>query len=257
MAAINVAVRGPFQITAVTDREGTTKAVYSDSALSSAITLPYDLNGDQTIYTADASGAKITAALGTWSQVYDVSLRGRRAALELDIDNVPSSDVFSLLDAGRHLIRQDAAKTLTSTTDAQALFDNGTTTLTVGAYRVKGLVALTAMSATSGNAKIDIKGAGEATLGTALVSFKGVDGAVDTAAAVSGSYAAGVASPASAVTAGAGTAMLCEIDGTFEVTTAGTIIPAISLVTAAAAVVTAGSYLLVERIGSTTLAKVG
>lgn len=54
-----------------------------------------------------------------------------------------------------------------------------------------------------------------------------------------------------------GVTMGARITGTFRVTTAGTIIPSISLVTAAAAVVIAGSCFRIWRAGAENVNSVG
>jgi hypothetical protein len=59
------------------------------------------------------------------------------------------------------------------------------------------------------------------------------------------------------VPATTGTAMTVLIRGSFEVTAAGTLIPSLTLTTAAACCSQIGSYLTFERIGSTTMVSVG
>lgn len=150
------------------------------------------------------------------------------------------------------LMLLDAAYTLTSTTAAQRLFNgstNGRLTLPTGWYVFEALVALTSMSATSGNAQFQLLGAGSAVLGPVLYHTVGIDGLNNTAAAQTGSWSTASSSPAAAVTAGTATAMLMNIRGSFEVTTAGTIVPSIALLTAAAAIVSAGSFFRCTRVG--------
>lgn len=179
------------------------------------------------------------------------------------------ADAFYLTtDAGnrgvlpaRHCIRQDSAYTLTSSGTAQQLFNaatNGRVTLETGTYVFDGMVALTAMSATSGNATFDITG-GTATLGTIIWHGYGRDAASDAAVGTfAGSYSTdGTLTTAPLVTAATATTMFAKLAGTFEVTGAGTVQPRITLQTAAAASVTAGSYFCLNRIGSTTMTVVG
>lgn len=151
------------------------------------------------------------------------------------------------------IVHLAADYTLTSTTSAQKLFNsttNGRLTLTTGVYRVEGLIHINTMSATSGNAQFGLVGAGTATLAGQLFYAVGVDGAAATAATQTGSTTqGGNTSPASAMTAGTGTAMTLGLRGAFECTAAGTIVPSIALVTAAAAVVKRGSFLLFYRMG--------
>lgn len=147
----------------------------------------------------------------------------------------------------------DAAYTLTSTTSAQKIFNataNGALTLATGWYIFDAVIGVTSMSATSGNAQFQILGGGTATLGGVLYHDVGVDGASGTAATQTGSWAVASSSAASISTAGTGTALMMDIRGTFEVTVTGTIIPSIALVTAAAAVISAGSYFRCVRVGA-------
>lgn len=183
-------------------------------------------------------------------------------AIEMD-DNC----FYGTIDAGNrgyiavnHFIRQDATYTLTSQTAAQKLFNsstNGEITLETGTYRFQALVALTGMSATSGNATFSL--AGTATLGAILWYGYGRDAAADAATGtLAGSYSVDatlVAAPL--VTAGTGTTMFAVLEGTFEVTAGGTVIPSIALQTAAAAVVSIGSYFEVWRVGSTSATTLG
>ena len=85
----------------------------------------------------------------------------------------------------------------------------------------------------------------------------GVDGNTATAATQTGSTAVTNSTPASALTAGTGAAATLQIRGSFEITAAGTIVPSITMVTAAASVLAVGSYMTFERIGSTSVTSVG
>lgn len=174
---------------------------------------------------------------------------------------------YGTVDAGNrgimpvyHLIRQDSTYTLTSSTSAQKLFNastNGRITLEAGTYRFRAQVFLTSMSGTSGNATFDWTG----TASTGGWLWHGIgrdiasDGATGTWSGSWSSDATLVAAPL--FTAAANTAMECVLEGTFEVTSGGTMQLRITLQTAAAAVVGIGSLLEVWRIGSTSLASVG
>lgn len=176
---------------------------------------------------------------------------------------------YGTVDAGnrgyipvRHIIRADATRTFTSNTTQQAIFDNptnGTLTLETGTYLFEGLIAMTSMSATSGNGKFSLIGAGTATLGSILWQAFGHDNASQTTGAAAGGMWSVIATQTATniVTAGTGTAMSFLVKGTFEVTGAGTIIPSFALTTAAAAIVSIGSYFTCERIGSTSVTNVG
>lgn len=184
-------------------------------------------------------------------------------AIEMD-DNV----FYGATDAGNrghlapiHLLRQDSAYTLANSGSAQNLFNavtNGQITLEAGTYKFEALVAITSMSATSGNATFRL--AGTATLGSILWYGYGRDAAADAATGtLAGSFSTDATLvTAPLVTAATNTAMFAHLKGTFEVTGAGTLIPQVTLQTAVGtAAVAAGSYFEVYRVGSTTLTAIG
>lgn len=153
--------------------------------------------------------------------------------------------------------------TLTDTTSEQKLFNgstNGAITLPTGTYFFDCCAVLTAMSSTSGNCAFDILGAGTATIGSVFYHVVGVDvTAVTGTAARSGLFSTSAQTAASMVSAGAGTAMGFQIsNGVFRITTEGTIIPSITLVTAGVTpAVAANSYFKCRKVGSSTMTTVG
>lgn len=158
-----------------------------------------------------------------------------------------------------YYIRQDSAYTLTNAATIQQLFNgstNGRITLPVGTYRFNALFRLTSMDATAGNAMFTI--AGSATTGTFLFSNWGYDAAPTTGPGnFNGGFAVASATAVSMHTVSVATQMATNITGTFEVTVSGTVIPSITLLNAAAAVVSAGSYFECWSIGGTSAAYVG
>lgn len=184
-----------------------------------------------------------------------------------DVLEYDGNAIYATTDAGNrgvisvdNLIRLDAAYALTNSVAEQKIFNttaNGRLTLETGTYFFESVISVSGMSATSGNAAFDLLGAGGATIGTVLYHVTGVDGNANTAATQTGSTSTNAQTPASMVTAGTGTALQASIRGTFEITVAGTIVPSITLVTASAATVAAGSYFRVRRIGSTSAGTVG
>ncbi len=162
---------------------------------------------------------------------------------------------------GEHFIMLAADYTLASSTAEQKLFNatsNGALSLAAGTYFFEALLYLTTMSATSGNGAFDLLGAGTATIGSALYAAVGIDSTTPlSAASQTGSLSATAQSAASIVTAATGTGLATRISGTFRVTAGGTIIPSITLVTAAAALVKANSYFSCRRIGTGTVTSVG
>lgn len=161
----------------------------------------------------------------------------------------------SYLMGQSHFCYLNADYTLTSTTASQKLFNttaNGTLTLPeTGLYAVEGQIYIDTMSATSGNGAVSIIGAGTATLSGQLLAAVGVDNSSPTAASGSAGYNFALAASAfttNTVTAQTGTAMGATINGIFKCTATGTLIPSIALVTAAAAVVKAGSWIRLSKL---------
>lgn len=159
----------------------------------------------------------------------------------------------------RSYIRAGTDQTLTSTTSAQNIFDSpagGALTIGLGTYFLEYFIIVTGMSATSGNAAMSM--AGTAVLADIMAFYSGIDNTTpgtilddDVVALQTFTTAASV------VTAGTGTALRLWCKASFECSTAGTIIPSIALVTAAAATVEAGSWCFVERIGAAATNSVG
>jgi hypothetical protein len=176
--------------------------------------------------------------------------------------------IYATTDAGNrgyipavNMIRLSADYTLTSSTTEQKLFNattNGRLTLEIGAYRFNCLLFVDTMNAASGNAAFDILGAGGATIGTALYEAWGLDQTTLTATGTkSGVFSNTAQSAASIVTAGTGTAMGTTINGIFTISAAGTIQPAITLVTANAAIVRTNSYCEFYRVGANSFTNIG
>jgi len=151
--------------------------------------------------------------------------------------------------------------TLNSVNTEQKLFNttpNGALTLPTGTYLFEAIIYVTTLSSTSGNFSFDPIGGGTAVGASFLYYTVGVDNNTPTNAATqTGSFSATQQTVASAVAAGAGTAAGMKISGTFRITTAGTIIPSITLVTANAGVVKAGTYFSVTRIAEHNVNSVG
>lgn len=206
-----------------------------------------------------------TASPATWPVFTSGTLltTPEEGAVELDGDCF-----YATTDAGnrgyipvKHFIRSNATRTFTSNTSEQAIWNspaNGRLTLETGTYLFDGLLALTAMSATSGNLAFDLLGAGTAVVGDWLWQASGNEGAAGGAGAQqTGSYSVTQQSNANLLAAATQTTMGFALKGTFTVTTAGTVIPSITMVTASASIVSIGSFLTIERIGSTSVVSVG
>lgn len=178
-----------------------------------------------------------------------------------------SRQLFAMDSAGTGLTWVDdeyygvlqSAYTLTSTVSQQKLFNwsaNGALTLPTGTYRFDMGLSITGMSATSGNAAIGLLGAGTATLATIrYFAYSADTGSFPAAADMFSSTSANTAAfTAQGTTA---TSLAACFSGVFDVTASGTIIPSVTLATAAAAAVGAGSYFRCRKMGPTATATVG
>lgn len=159
----------------------------------------------------------------------------------------------------RHWCHLTADYTLTSTTSAQKLFNttsNGRLTLPTGVYEFEMMVYVTTMSSTSGNATVSLLGGGTATVDRVGQATFGMDNTTPTNAATVGG-AVSINTGTNVAANGTGTSMFASIRGMFRVSAAGTIIPSISLTTAAAAVVKTGSYFKCAKVAESSEAYVG
>jgi hypothetical protein len=251
---------------------GTTALGFSDGFFATGAVLNF-ANGEVTITeTADAltvAGGGIVAAAGTTSIAPLQFTSGTSLTNAADGAIEFDGDVFyGTTDADNrgyipvvNFVRTDGNRTLSNSGSEQALFTaaNDTLTIETGTYRFEFIIALSTMSATSGNAAIDPLGAGTATVGSWQWGAWGQDTAsITTVGTIGGTYTDSQQSAVNITSAGTGANMYVHGFGTFEVTGAGTMIPSITLTTAAAAVLQGGSYFMFERIsGSTSLTSIG
>ena len=163
-----------------------------------------------------------------------------------------------------HALIYLASDYLTSgTTSQQKMFNLGTSsggaiTLETGSYKFQTLFYMNGMSATSGNATYSFRGAGTAVVSKPITYAMGLDSTTvaGTAGTITGTFTVSSNSNAT-VTGATGTAMAVLINGMFDVTTAGTIIPSFSSASTTAGTVKAGSYFYVERIAPTATTTIG
>lgn len=154
-----------------------------------------------------------------------------------------------------HVI-QSSDRALTSTTSAQRIFGEsatGAVALAVGRYTFEMLVYVSDMASASDNAAIGLVGAGTATMTNVLMMSSGIDGGSLSAAgpvALTGRLDDTALFGTRVAEAAVGSELAVMIRGTFRITVAGTIIPSISLETAAAATVETGSYFRCEFVGT-------
>lgn len=150
------------------------------------------------------------------------------------------------------LVVLGATNTLTSQTGAQPLFDNATANgrvdLAVGTYQFECFFSLTAMSATSGSFGFAL------VAGTAVIASQGwlsVANKAALATAANGLITYNTAANTTLVTGNSTTTGQAFIKGFFRITTAGTIVPSVSLGQPAAAVVGVQSYFKCSPVSPT------
>ena len=206
-----------------------------------------------------------TASAGTWPKLTTGTLLTTPEAGALEFS---TGSLFATGSANargviclQHFCFLTANYTLTSTTTEQKLFNataNGRLTLPVGTYFFDCNFSITSMSATSGNLTFDLLGAGTATLGTVLYFTNAVDNTIITSAATDqASFQTAAQAAGQIATAGTGTALGAFLAGSFRVTASGSIVPSVALATAAAAIVTQGSYFRCYRVGDENVTTVG
>ena len=166
------------------------------------------------------------------------------------------------LDGPRWFIRAHSTVMQSNDANEHAIFTtptNGRLTLPVGTYRFHGVLAWTSMQAiNTANLKLKIAGTGSgATTTNYLWTAWGIDGASATAGTATTTWNILTSSPASILTGVANGNLCVTIDGSFECTVAGTIVPTQQVVDAAAAVLSIGSYIEVWKIGATTTTSAG
>jgi hypothetical protein len=205
------------------------------------------------IGTAAAAGFTVTGGVLTTSA----------AAGDFENDSVvpyftPIALERGVLQSEQFITVQGGTRTLASQTAAQKIFGTPTNgALTVGgsrSYWFEGYVTLSAMSATSGSF-------GFAFLGTATFTTigwvsEGVKAALATAAATQ-QTANATAANTTIVTATTNTVGWFYVKGLMRINAGGTIIPAVSLGIAAAAVVGQDAWFRIRAIGTNTVASVG
>jgi hypothetical protein len=172
--------------------------------------------------------------------------------------DVPVASERGVRQSEQFITQQGGTRTLASQTAAQKIFGTPTNgALTVGAgrsYWFEGSVSLSAMSATSG-------AFGFAFLGTATFTIinwisEGVKAALATSVATAQTYNTTAANTA-LVAATTNTVGWFYVKGLMRINAGGTIIPAVSLGIAAAAVVGQDAWFRFRPIGSGTVTSVG
>jgi hypothetical protein len=152
--------------------------------------------------------------------------------------------------------------TLTNTASQQKAFNqvtNGTLTLAAGTYEFDCFLYLTGMSsAASNNLTFSVVGAGTATTDRFGHHSTGLDNNSPLSTLARGGSANVTSATQTNIVNGAtGTGLVAITQGMFRVSTGGTIIPSVTLGTAAAAVMKAGSWFRVRQVGLSTESYVG
>lgn len=178
-----------------------------------------------------------TIAIGNLTTPSDVTING----------GVALGEQFTCLNA---------SYTLTSQTAAQKMFNastNGAITLPIGTYFFECLFTISGMSATSGTFGFALAGTATKTFISYAFAQKNNGVAGTTYHSISDNVANTALTANTTSTAGG-----ASLSGTIRVTVAGTLIPQISLSTAAAAIIFTNSYFKIRQMSdSSTASSVG
>jgi hypothetical protein len=229
--------------------DGTTVSVTQVDATSNAITI--SRGGTDVILAAGITSVVLESQGRTVTLKYLASATVWYVIASRDTPLTPG-----VVDQEQY-ITNTAARTLASQTAAQKIFGtptNGQVTLPVGSFFFDSFFSLSAMSATSGSFGFAL--AGTAVLGGQLWQSE-ANKVATIATAAAAMNTTNTAANTALVTANTNTAGWAHVWGKFRVTTAGTIIPSVSLTVAAAAIVGADSWFRVWPLGASTVASVG
>jgi hypothetical protein len=234
-----------------------TSPTLTTPTLSGTATGTYTLGGTPTLTGPSLTAG--TAAVAPLKFASGTNLTTAAAgAVEYDgtvFYQTPAASTRSVID-GEQFCTLTSAYTLTSQTAAQKLFNtttNGAVTLPVGSYFFECFFTLSALSTVTGGFGFALGGA--ATIAGQLWETMGSNAALATAA-----------SPQSTVNTAANTAIVtattsgvgwAKVWGKVRISVAGTLIPQVSLVTAAAGVVGIDSSFRIWPVGSATVTTVG
>lgn len=157
------------------------------------------------------------------------------------------STMWMMLIADYALANSAAEQKLFNTTT------NGTLTLPAGVYYFEAFVYILGMSGTSGNLAFDLLGAGTATMDRWGWQATGADNASPLNGNTCGTSATVTQqSVASVISAAVGTGIQFTVRGMVRISSGGTIIPSGTLANASAATVKAGSWIKVQRLGTSS-----
>ena len=214
--------------------------------------------------TVTAASAIISASAGSIAPLKFTSgtnlATAQAGAFEYD-GTVP---YFSIANSTRGIIRNEqyvvlnTTYTLTSQTAAQKLFNattNGAITLPIGTHYFECFYSLSVMSATTGSFGFAMV-AGTAVIGSQGWMSIAEKGTATLITATAGQLTYSTAANTALTTTSANTVGYALIRGTIKITTAGTVIPSVSLGVASAAVVGINSYFKTYPISGTAAANI-
>lgn len=208
------------------------------------------------VFTAGTASANTAPKLSAGT----VNTTPEAGALEFDgvvLYSTPTANSRGV-NLSEHFVVLTGTNTLASQTGAQAIFDGGggpaggAITLPTGTYAFECQFALSAMSATSGSFGFAL--GGTATKSQAWTSLS-KDATLATASTTQLTY--NTAANTALCAASTATVGATRIKGIIRVTVTGTVIPQVSLTTAAAAVVAVNSFFRIRPIGASGVTTVG
>jgi len=208
------------------------------------------------VLLASSSGAQAPIKLTAGTNL----ATAQAGAIEYDGTSFYSSMATSTRGVvpSEQIVVLNTAYTLTSQTAAQKLFNastNGAVTLPVGTYQFECFYSLTGMSATSGSFGFAMV-AGTAVIGSQGWRSIAEKGTATVATATAGQLTYSTAANTTLATASTNTVGYAFISGIIKITTAGTVIPSVSLGVAAAAVVGINSYFKIAPVTGAATANI-
>jgi hypothetical protein len=261
-------VNGANLNTAISPTGTGTVTISPAGALTINPTTASTINNTSIGATTAASGrftsAIITASAGTTAPLQLTSgtnlATAAAGAFEYDGSSFyvsPAASTRAVMHA-EQLVVLNTTYTLTSQTAAQKLFNastNGAVTLPIGTYQFECFYSLTGMSATSGSFGFAL------VAGTAVVGSQGwwsmaQKGTATVATATAAQFTYNTAANTTLATASTNTVGYAFIKGIVKITTAGTLIPSVSLGVASAAVVGINSYFKIAPVTGASAANI-
>ena len=249
---------GDLTVSAAAGGSNTQIQYNSSGSLAGSANLTFDGT------TITAASAIISASAGSIAPLKLTSGTNLATAAAGSFEYDGSSFYTSIASATRGVMRTEqvvvlnSTYTLTSQTGAQKLFNattNGAVTLPIGTYQFECFFSLSSMSATTGSFGFAMV-AGTAVIGSQGWRSIAQKGTATLATATAGQLTYSTAANTALTTTSANTVGYAYISGIIKITTAGTVIPSVSLGVASAAIVGINSYFKIAPVTGASAANI-